>query len=526
MTYIDEILEKQTDLNKTAVIDGNRELTYAELLESSYLLATTLISYGAKGNDSIVIYLEKSIEMVISIFGILKSGCAYVPVDYDLPLEKIEYIISCSKPFFIITDVGGVEKLQSGKIDKHQLYLVLNRDGGSGCDNLNQQDSGVFYWTEMCKSEARLGCLKDLTRSPNDISYMLFTSGSTGKPKGVMIRHNSLKAFADAAIEFMGYTEDMRMLSISPFHFDVSIPDIFCTLKVGGTIVLMKKFFMPNDILEALKKYEITDVIMVSSIFKLLSSRYSNLYEYTFSKLKTIWYGGETCPIQVIKDLQRAFVDATFVHGYGQTETTFCATVYRVYNIDDNVYGSCPVGKPLATVETYALNDNNAIIGPGEIGEMHIGGIQVMLGYCNDQAKTDECLVNIPGVKEKVYKTGDYVTLNEEGNYIFLGRKDDMIKCSGRMVHLNEIERVLLSCAHVKDAFVLPYVDDLYLTKMKAFVIPYDDGLPSKNELVEHIQKTLPKYMIPHDIVVVYEDQLPKSSTGKVDRNRLLSMDF
>lgn len=523
--FIDEILNHPRNKDKPAIIDESGQLTYGELLERSSIVAATFIKSGLQGNVCVAIYMEKSIEQIISIFGILKSGASYVPIDYDLPIERVEYIFSNCKPAFVVTDYKGMEKLQSTIFNRDYSYLIMDDCSEEALCYFENNDPTVLLWKNLCQENIDFNYLNSLERSEKDIAYILFTSGSTGKPKGVMIRHESVEAFTRVAIEFMGYSEQMRMLSISPLYFDVSVPDIFCTLRAGGTLFLMKKFLVPNDILEALQKYEITDVIMVASILKLLSSRYSKLQDHAYTTLKTIWYGGESCPVYILELIQRAFINCEIVHGYGQTETTFCALVYKLDASMANHSGALPVGKPLPTIQAYAFNDHYELIKPHEIGEIYIGGIQVMKGYCNNEIKTNEVIVrNIFHSDERMYKTGDYVTLDNAGNYIFLGRRDDMIKSRGKIVYLSEVERVILSCPGVKDVIVLPHVDDLELTTIKAFIIPTTDKHPAIKELIKHIEMKLPKYMVPQYIKVVYEEELPKSSTGKIDRKKLMSL--
>lgn len=366
---------------------------------------------------------------------------------------------------------------------------------------------------------------QNLNRSEKDIAYIIYTSGSTGRPKGVMIRQDSLVAFVEVISKIIKCSEKTRLLNIMPFHFDGSLVDIYCTLLAGGTMILMDKFVLPNELVKVLDKYEITHTCMVATVVKLFVSRFSNIRNYRLPKLEAIWFGGEPCPVKIIRELKYILPSLKFTHMYGPTETTCLTHTYTFEDIPDDVRGYFPIGKPLPTVEAYALNEMNEIIKLGETGELYIGGIQVMEGYCNDEKRTKEVLVeNVFNRTEKVYKTGDYVTVDNEGNYIFIGRKDDMIKSSGHLIYLSEVEKILLSHEKVKDAIVLPYEDELSITKMKAFIVLRKNESLSKEELKNYMLKKLPKYMVPYDLNFISDNNVPKNSSGKIDRKELMKL--
>lgn len=184
-----------------------------------------------------------------------------------------------------------------------------------------------------------------------------------------------------------------------------------------------------------------------------------------------------------------------------------------------------PIGKPLPNVEVFALNDVGNEIMPGEVGELYIGGVQLFAGYCNDIQKTESVIVNkILEKKGRFYKTGDYVTIDSEGNYIFKGRKDDMIKIAGQLIYLKEIEKVLLSYNKIIDSFVYHIDDELFNSKIIAFIVSQSTDAILESELINYLTNKLPKYMIPAKFHFLNAEEIPKSSTGKIDRQSLIDL--
>lgn len=517
MKYLDEVLEGKENRDKTALIQEERKLSYQELDDYSGRLAKLLAAYGLQPGKRAVVWLEKSLEAVVSLLGVLRTGAAYVPIDYSLPLERFKFILQDCDPQVVITDLKGRAAL-------HTLY------GNSPLQTLVLEDFAKDLpdlppTAREDKQDWRRE--NSFLRSEKDIAYIIYTSGSTGKPKGVMIRHDSVTAFIDSVLDLVDYNEKTRYLNVSPLHFDASVVDLYCTLKAGGSVVLMKPFVWPNELLCALDKYDITDTLMVSSILKLLVSRFANTSQYKLCHLKTIWYGAESCPVTVIRKVKERFPQVKFIHGYGPTEATHSTTLYIFDDIPEETAAFMPIGQPLPSISCYALNEENKVIGPGGVGELYIGGIQVMEGYCNDLEKTNAVLVpDIFNEEKKVYRSGDYVTIDTKGNYIYVGRKDDMIKSGGNLVYLSEIQKVLLSHHDIKDAIVLPLEDEIFNTRIKACIVIKPGRKLSEEELANYVEQQLPKYMVPNSFCFIDEGDIPRKPSGKVDRDALRKWKF
>lgn len=509
--FLDELLNKQDCYqNKQAVVCEEESITYKDLEENVNKMGQLLLENGVASHDNVVICMNKSIEYIISIFSILNVGAAYIPLDNNMPLERYKYILENSESSVIITDKESIENVRvDGKtyivIDHYKKRCEINGSGIIGWNpNMNYKQYTIS------------------NRSIKDIAYIIYTSGSTGTPKGVMIRHESVVAFVKSINDAIGYSDKTKYLNVSPLYFDASIVDIFCTLSVGGTLVLMKKFVFPNKLIKAIVDYEITDTLLVSSILKLLASKYLNLNKYDLSKLRTIWYGAESCPISVIQIIKQAIPHIRFIHGYGPTEATHTTTMLVFDEVPDNKTGFMPIGKPLPNVEVLALNENNKSIKESEIGMLYIGGLQLFEGYCNDPVKNSLFLIeNFLNTGKRYYKTNDMVTVDEEGNYIYVGRSDDMVKVSGKLVYINEVESILLKCEEIKDAIIVTIDDQFFAKKMICFIVFKQDRKKELRNVVDFAKQKLQSYMIPSKFYVLDENEIPRNQNDKVDRKAL-----
>ena len=512
---------------KTAVIDKDKAITYDELRGYSHFLAGVIKTKKLRADDPVLIYSDKRVEAIIAIFGVLMAGAAYVPLDLSLPPERLAGIIEDCNPKLILTQSGHsiplAEALKRRCSDKILAVALENgtlRVEGPG----GPARSEVYSIDHHDAVSAAAGSLPTRTGNPDNLAYIIFTSGSSGKPKGVMIRHKSVTAFVEEIKRMSLYDPGTRFLNISPLYFDASVLDIFAVLAVGGTLILMKKFVLPHEIVMNMDKYKVTDTLMVSSLLRLFGSRYSQLQHFKLPWLKTIWYGAEACPVEVLRRIREHLPRVRFIHGYGPTEATHTATLLRFAEIHRKYRDYMPIGKPLSTVHTYALRENGQQIEPGETGELYIGGSQLMAGYINDPARTTAALVpDRTGKSALVYKTGDLVSLDEDDNYVFRGRYDDLVKVGGNLVSLCEIQNAILTNPGTADALVLPVQDALFNNKLTGFVVKKAESL-QEGALVEFLESKLAKYKIPATFIFIDEKALPRTPNGKVDKAALIKI--
>lgn len=495
MQFLEEVLLKHKDEEKDAVVFGEGRISYSELFRRSMNLAHRLMECGIKPNDRVIILLPKSVEFIVNMFAILMVGGTYIPIDHEIPSRRLEFIMDECRPVAVIVKANDQKKLSQYEMDKVE---------------------NTIYWRKDYVASS-----EKIERSERDICYIIYTSGSTGKPKGVKIRHESAVCFVEATNELVGYGKETRYLNVSPFYFDACIVDIFCTFAAGGTLVLMDGFVLPNDLVSTLLKYQITDTLLVSSVLKLLVSRFSNLSTKKLPCLRTIWYGAESCPVEIIRQIKDILPHIWFVHGYGPTEATHTTTAFLFQEIDDKYKTFMPIGKPLKHVTAYAVNSKGSLIKENEVGELYVGGKQLMEGYVNEELNR-VAMVKINGIDETVYKTGDFVTLDQDGNYIYVGRKDDMIKLGGKLISLLEIEKTLLKHKCIKDAVAVSKEDILFNKTLWVFIKVKEEMEMNEKELIAYMEHYLPDFMIPKKIIEI-KSEFPRKGNGKIDKEQLLS---
>ncbi len=512
--YLDSTIKDKMALDKVAVICNEKKITYRELNMYSMKMSKIVDAMIKKTNDTVIILLNKSIEAVIAIYGAIFSECAYIPLDYNLPEERLLYIIENSGASVVITDSNAVDRI---KKDINIICIDEYNKSAKKCEAdvhwdgiYKEYDDNVFFGSHRNRLD--------------DVAYIIYTSGSTGVPKGVMIPQKSIMTFVRDMEKNMHYCEDTVYLNVSPLYFDASVLDLFCILNMGGTLVLLNNFLFPNDILKVMEKYRVTDTLLVSSILKLLASKLAKIEKYDLSSLKTIWYGGEGCPIDVLREIKRKLPNISFIHGYGPTESTHTALWYKFDEIPCEIVGYMPIGKVLPSVYAYVLDENGKQVLPGNKGELYIGGEQLMIGYCNDDAKTREYLIDDPFVLNKIiYRTGDIVSVDDNGLYWYHGRNDDMVKCGGNLVYLSEIEHCLLEHSLIKDAIAMAVADNLYNNKIVVAIVLHLDNKQDNLEqtLRQYIAQRLPSYMIPSIFMFFDENDIPRTQTGKADKKKL-----
>jgi D-alanine--poly(phosphoribitol) ligase subunit 1 len=505
---------------KTAIKDDTGELTYCRFKEKVNALAGFLDKIGICKGDKIAIYLDNSTDFILSIFSIFKVLGIFIPLPYDDPKKRIKTIIDNCQPKLIITKR---EKSVLQLVDPSHTPFIIYTDDDSGpgkgeTGNIEENKEGVTcYRLQDCIVDSR--DFPHEKSDPNSIAYIIYTSGTTGEPKGVAIRHESIVNYNNETTRIFCFDHTTRVLCASPFHFDGSFGSIFCTIKVGGTIIILnRKRFLPRIFLEKLISDKITHWSGTPSLFKVLTEELIKIELTTPLKLKTVGLGGERCPGSFIKQFKEALPHTRIFNRYGPTETTVVVCSHEITGENIHNNSNVPIGKPQKNVTFFAFNPADQLIRPGETGELYIGGIQVMEKYWNDPQLTGKVLIKnkVPG--EVLFKTGDLVTMDREGSYIFLDRVDNMINKYGNRIYLSEIENTIAELECVKDNACLgirPTDTDIH--QIAAFIVLIKDM--QEAELRKILKAKLPAAMIPHAILFI--DAIPYMSNGKVDREGL-----
>ncbi|MEK7727955.1 MAG: amino acid adenylation domain-containing protein, partial [candidate division KSB1 bacterium] len=356
-----------------------------------------------------------------------------------------------------------------------------------------------------------------------DLAYILYTSGTTGEPKGVMISHRNALTFVDWACDTIQLTPRDRVSNHAPLHFDLSIFDIFATVKAGATLCLVPpdtaKF--PMKLAQFIATQKISVWYSVPSAWVLMLS-HGKMAQCDFSGLRTIIFAGEVFPTKHLRDLMAKIPAAEFFNWYGPTETNVI-TSYQVKQLAPEQAQPIPIGKACANMEVFAVDaEGREVTEVGVTGELYGRGSGVAQGYWNDPAKTDSLFVRNPlqpHFHDRCYRTGDLVQRDAEGNFHYLGRSDHQVKVQGYRIELGEIETALLQHQEVEEAAVVALQNAEQVTFLKAFVVPRNGNGLEPIALKRHCAQFVPKYMIPE--IVEVRTTLPKTSTGKTDKKVL-----
>jgi amino acid adenylation domain-containing protein len=504
---------------RDAVVAGTRRMTYRELELISDKFAAVLIERGLKRGDRAAIYMPKSIESIVAIHAILKAGGVYVPLDANAPPNRLGYILQNCAVRCIVVSAKTAGKLPQVFPEKNPIEIVVIA-GDDGNTSLTL-DVPIVRWADVvAHPHAEPNPRPSIE---NDLAYILYTSGSTGVPKGVMISHRTSLTFVDWAFETFRLTSEDRNSSHAPLHFDLSIFDIFATLKAGAAIVLVPDGLstFPVRLAEWIAGQKISVWYSVPSVLSMLVLR-GGLDRLEYPNLRTILFAGEVFPVKYLRDVMKALPGVDFYNLYGPTETNVI-TYYKVPVLPEDRVKPIPIGRACANMDVFALTDDGGVAShPGEVGELYARGSCLAEGYWGDPDKTAKMFVENPlqpNFREYAYRTGDLVMLDEQGDYEFLGRRDHMVKSRGYRIELGEIESALYGHHAIKEAAAVAVPDDLIGNRIVAFVVLNESANASVDDLKRHCSAHIPVYMVPENIE--FRSELPKTSTGKTDRPAL-----
>jgi acyl-coenzyme A synthetase/AMP-(fatty) acid ligase len=340
-----------------------------------------------------------------------------------------------------------------------------------------------------------------------------------------MISHRAALTFVEWAAACAGLHEEDRICSPAPLHFDLSVFDIFATCRATACMVVLPEMTstFPGRLAQWMEREQITVWYSVPSVLTMLAT-YGNLRESGLSRLRAVIFAGEVFPVKHLSRLMDELPHPRYLNWYGPTETNVC-TWFEVPAAEDRLelVAPVPIGKACANTEVFAVTGQGGRVSrPGEEGELYARGPGLMNGYWGRPDKTREVLVRNPfqdAYDEPAYRTGDLVTVDGEGNYVFLGRRDGMVKTRGYRVEVGEVEAALYTHPAIREAVVLPIPDELLGSRLQAVVSTNGSEELTRQDVIEHCRRLLPRYMVPD--VVEFCEALPRTSTGKVDRARL-----
>jgi amino acid adenylation domain-containing protein len=489
---------------------GRGLITYGQLDALSSRLRDLLRLMGVRRGDRAGIYLRKSIDSVASILGILKAGAAYVPVDPLAPVSRNAYILNdCSVKVVIVESSFApafVKEIGTLGIVPQIICLEVAAGGEGLAKAMGTHGNSVLA-----------GGADELVED-DDLAYILYTSGSTGKPKGVMLSHLNATSFVNWCINTFEPRQEDRFSSHAPLHFDLSIFDLYVAFGSGGTLVLIPEDIgkEPAKLASLIADARISIWYSAPSILSLLV-QYGNLEKYDYSALRTILFAGEVFPVKHLRSLTKRLPNRRYFNLYGPTETNVC-TFYEVPSVfPEDRTEPFPIGKSCKHLRARVLDEAGCEVRAGERGELCIAGPAVMQGYCNLPEQTARAFWHLDGAPW--YRSGDIVVEAPDGNYIYLGRRDRMVKRRGCRVELGEIEAGLYRHSVIKEAAVVALPDQEEGVRIRAFLACQEGKRPSIIEMKRFCMEVLPPYMIPD--LFVFKESLPKTSTDKIDYQRL-----
>ncbi len=496
MNHILEYLEKSAAKypDKTAFADIENACTYKELQERARRIGSALIK-RVPPETPVVVFMDKSVDAIAAFLGIVYAGCFYVMLDTKQPALRLNQIMETLEYPFVVTGCRYEKEIS-----------VLDKD------------TEVLQIEELENEEIREERLNKRRKAFTDVMplYGIFTSGSTGSPKGVLVSHRSVVDFIECFTELFGITKEDVIGNQAPFDFDVSVKDIYSTLKTGATMeIIPKQFFsFPTKLLDFLCERKVTTLIWAVSALCMVSRL--NGFDYKVPKsINKVLFSGETMPVKQLNIWRTYLPEAMYVNLYGPTEITCNCTYYildRTFQPGDTI----PIGQAFPNEKVFLLDEKDMLVTEqGQKGEICVGGTALSLGYYNNPRQTEQVYVQNPlnhCYMEQIYRTGDIGYYNEQEELCYTGRKDFQIKHMGHRIELGDIEAALERILEIRRVCCI-------FDEKGSKIIAFYEGDIEKREMVKELRQQVPAFMVPN--VFRKMELLPINKNGKIDRNGL-----
>lgn len=495
LSYFKKTVKKFPD--NIAVEDVNGEITYRQLDELSDFLAANIIcglDMNIK-NSPILVLLPKQIESVVSYIGILKTGNPYVPIDYQIPMQRLQGTLDNLLPEMIIADEESIQRINQNGI---------------------KTNAKICNYEDLITERAKLNCVEKCIAETIDVdpAYIMYTSGTTGVPKGVVISHRGIEDYANWLIDEFDISENSVFGLQSGFHFDNSVFDMYCSFFTGGKMVIIPEilFMYPSKLMSYLNEKKINIIFWVPTV--MISVADSGALDAKKPEyLKKIIFAGEVMPNKQLNIWRKSLPSCVYANLYGPTEITVDCLFYIVdRDFSDNE--PLPIGKDCPNSKVLILKEDNTPAKANEHGEICVLGCCVGMGYWNNPEQTQKAFVQNPlntEYREIMYRTGDIGYRTDEGLVMYVGRKDSQFKLRGNRIELGEIEQNALAIPEIERACAIFDEDNQEI----AVFIKTGTEI-NLRKFNSELKKYVPKYMLPSKLFVV--DEFPYNKNNKIDR--------
>ena len=510
---VEEFLEQSARRlpDKTALVCGDRRLTYGQVEEQGNRLAHAMIGAGVQQGDRVAVYLDNSVEAVVSVFAILKAGAVFLVVNPTTKPDKLAYILNNCRATALVTDSRKRAGIEDGAVSTPHLKTVFV--AGEGAGEVSEGGRRLIALDPVLHGTDRPGQPPAKRCIDIDLAALIYTSGSTGRPKGVMLTHLNIVSAATSITTYLESVPTDVVLCVLPLSFDYGLYQALMTFKAGATLVLERSFTYPHAVLETMIREKVTGFPIVPTMSAVLLQL--DLGKYDLSSLRYITNTAAALPTHHIRQLRALFRDVKLYSMYGLTE---CKRVsYLPPDQIDVRPGS--VGRGMPNEEVYIVNEEGRRVGPGVIGQLVVRGSNVMKGYWELPEETDKVLKPGAFPGERVLYTGDFFKMDDEGYLYFVGRKDDIIKTRGEKVSPKEVEDVLYSLDGVAEAAILGIPDPTLGQAVKAVITLCDGAVLTEQDVRRHCSRQLEDFAVPK--VVEFMDSLPKTASGKISKREL-----
>lgn len=495
LEYLEQTAQRQPEI--TALADDKLSLSFGQWLQQAENIGSAIAqATNSTIRRAVLVFVDRRIEGLVGAMGVVESGNFYVPIDSKMPFERVHLIADVCKP------IAAVATTEADLKTLDQIEFAGSR----------------FFYNDVKEHAANKHLLATIREQMIDLDpvYSIFTSGSTGVPKGVVISHRGMIDLADWLVETFHFTEADALGNQTPFYFDGSVKDICICLKSGATLnVIGKKYFtFTKQLMPFLNDRHITAILWATSAIVLVGN--SDILNVALPEhLRLVTFAGEAMPAKQLRTWQEKLPNVRFVNLYGPTEITVDCTYFDVtrHYADDEYI---PIGKACRNMQVLVLKDDDTEAVVGEVGELCVRGSGVALGYYGNRTKTDEVFVQNPLnplYNDIIYRTGDLVKPNADGNLVFVSRKDFQVKHKGNRIELGEIEVAVNAIDGVTNAAC---IFDKERDKLVLYYTTVDD---TERDVINLVKERIPVYMFPE--VIVHLKAMPFNMNGKIDRIEL-----